>query len=193
MSGTRTLAEIRATCTKAARGAGCPWGLAEEAGLAVRVLEAHGLPGVPVLARLFEGPRDCQPGCSAAPRCGLKAMAALSDDPRAVPQGQVAAPLLLAAPLLMAARKGAAATLRWEGADIGCSGVGVVADGALDAAIAEGLSVETEAPGTGVPRPPDWRSRPVDPAHWAALEALAAQTLVPETEASRRAGAGPDT
>jgi hypothetical protein len=68
----RTLSEIRATATKAARGAGHDWGMAEEAGVATRVLESHDLPGVHVLARLLSG-------AGGAAQCGLRAMAALSD------------------------------------------------------------------------------------------------------------------
>jgi hypothetical protein len=85
----RTLSEIRATATKAARGAGHDWGMAEEAGLATRVLESHDLPGVHVLARLLSG-------AGGAAQCGLRAMAALSDrlpfPDDAIPEGPVAGP-----------------------------------------------------------------------------------------------------
>ncbi len=45
-----SLGEARALGVKAARGAGMPWGLAEEAGFAVYRLQQHGLPGVRALA-----------------------------------------------------------------------------------------------------------------------------------------------
>ena len=46
---TFSLNEIEAMAKKAARGAGYAWGLAEEAGKAVRWLESHGLPGAAAL------------------------------------------------------------------------------------------------------------------------------------------------
>ena len=42
---TFSLNEIEAIGKRAARGAGLPWGLAEEAGKAARWLTARGLPG----------------------------------------------------------------------------------------------------------------------------------------------------
>lgn len=45
-----SLGELQALATKAARGAGLSWGLAQEAGWAVRWLEARGLPGAAALA-----------------------------------------------------------------------------------------------------------------------------------------------
>lgn len=193
---TRTLSEIRATCTKAARGAGCAWGVAEEAGLAARVLESHGLPGLGVLARLFGTERNCGTANDARATCGLRAMVTLSDrlpfTEDAVPEGAVAGPLLLAAPLILAAREsGTSFTLAWEGAVLHCMPEGVVAQGALDRAVAERVTVTPAPGGAGQGAGPDWRSRAVDHGDWTRLEALAARTLVPETEASRAAGAGP--
>ncbi len=46
-----SLGETCALATKAARGAGMPWGLAEETGFSVSQLHAHGLPGVAALCR----------------------------------------------------------------------------------------------------------------------------------------------
>lgn len=43
--------EVESVCTKAARGAGMSWGLAEEAGYAAGWLVAHGLDGASMLAR----------------------------------------------------------------------------------------------------------------------------------------------
>ncbi|MDD9979285.1 MAG: DUF3726 domain-containing protein [Boseongicola sp.] len=45
-----SLNEVEATAKKAARGAGYPWGLADEAGKATRWLEAHGMAGCTRLA-----------------------------------------------------------------------------------------------------------------------------------------------
>lgn len=51
---TYSLGETQALTNKAAKGAGYPWGLAEELGLAVRWLCARGLPGLETAARLLE-------------------------------------------------------------------------------------------------------------------------------------------
>ncbi len=50
-----SLNEIQALATKAARGAGLPWGLADEAGRAARWLEARGLAGLSALHGTLEG------------------------------------------------------------------------------------------------------------------------------------------
>ncbi len=49
-----SLGEIRALTLKAARGAGMPWGLAEEAGFSVYWLEERGWPGVEAMAAYLE-------------------------------------------------------------------------------------------------------------------------------------------
>ena len=48
-----SLGEIRALAIKAARGAGMPWGMAEEAGFASHWLLQQGLPGTELLATLL--------------------------------------------------------------------------------------------------------------------------------------------
>ena len=192
----RTLSEIRATCAKAARGAGCDWGMAEEAGLAARILESHDLPGVRVLARLLSEGAGCASCRAAGSACGLRALAALSDRlpvlDGAPPRGAVRAPLLLAAPVILLAREqGAAYMLTWEGAVLRCAPGGVSAEGAVDAPSAACVTLQP-APGIPAePRAPDWRSRSIAESDWDRLERLAARTLVPETEASRARGAGP--
>ena len=50
-----SLNEIQTTATKAARGAGLPWGLADEAGRAARWLEARGLAGLAALDGALDG------------------------------------------------------------------------------------------------------------------------------------------
>lgn len=49
-----SLAEIDALSRKACRGAGYSWGLAEDAGKAVRWLTAYGLPGAETLSKLLQ-------------------------------------------------------------------------------------------------------------------------------------------
>lgn len=46
-----SLGETAALATKAARGAGMPWGLADETGVAVSWLQARGIPGLSALCR----------------------------------------------------------------------------------------------------------------------------------------------
>lgn len=190
MSELRTLSEITTTCTKAVRGAGCPWGMAEEAGLAARLLSAHGLPGAEAVADLLATPRSCP--CSnaeGAPACGLAEMVALLDAPPTTDLSldDTAAPLLL---LGFALAEGGYWDLRWPGGAARCGPAGVSLCGELPGPIARvdlARSIEAEDM-----RPADWRSRPVKEGAWGALEDLAAQLLVPETTQSRASGAGPD-
>ncbi len=196
MDVSRTLSEIRATATKAARGAGYDWGMAEEAGLAARVLESHDLPGVRVLAHLLAGSNGGERTRENGATCGLWAMAALSDrlpfPDDAIPTGTVAGPLMLAAPLILFARQHAVGfTLRWNGATLRCGPDGVDAKGAVDANAARGLVLEPSPGEIAATRKPDWRSRIVDATDWDVLDSFAARTLVPETAASRAMGAGP--
>jgi hypothetical protein len=186
----RTLAEIRATATKAARGAGHDWGLAEEAGVATRVLESHDLPGVHVLARLLSG-------AGGAAQCGLRAMAALSDrlpfPDDAIPEGPGGG-TPVAGRALDPFRAG---TGHVPYAPLGrgdhplCTPTGVVAQGSLDADIAARVVLEPSPGGPDAPRGPDWKSRILAAADWDVLERFAAKTLVPDTAASRALGAGP--
>lgn len=186
----RSLSEIQSTATKAARGAGCPWGLAEEAGIAARVLSAHGIDGAAALSALFDTPRQC--ACSAVrgtAACGLLEMAALSDAPREGPIGPVAAPLLLLAPLLLEAQADNGWRIDWPsgGAECGPGGLarfGAPPDGSE-------LTISRCTPSLA-PTPAQWQSREVSDTAWSALEELAAKTYVPESDASRSAGAGPD-
>ena len=49
-----SLGETAALATKAARGAGMPWGLADETGIAVSWLHAQGIPGLAALCRYLK-------------------------------------------------------------------------------------------------------------------------------------------
>ncbi len=201
MTVTRTLAEITATGTKAVRGAGCHWGLAEEAGLAARVLEAHGLPGVKLLADVLASERKCNcTGGIGSAGCTIAALAAVSDRIHLIGDGEllefdalVAAPLLLA-PLLMAAgRTGMSFSLAVPDAEfLACpSGVVVTSDaGATGPVAAVRAVVQLAEPGTEQPMPPTTNACQVDKSAWDALEQLAFRTYVPETAESRARGAG---
>lgn len=192
----RTLSEIAALGQKAARGAGCPWGLAEEAGLAARVAESHDLPGVAALADLLRRPRACRcTGLTDGPVCGIAALASLSDGLENLPErdggeiGPVRGALLLAAPLrLDADATGRAWRLDWPGGSLTVDGCGVAETGdRIDGPVAVSLSRIRTGPET---RPSSAESREVPAAAWTALEKLAAKTLVPETPGSRARGAG---
>jgi len=168
----RTLSEIRATCTKAARG-----------NMAAKRLQSHGLPGAEALATLFDTLRDCT-GADTQTICGIKALAALSDDPSSLPKGAVAAPLLLLAAFL---EEDAACKIDFGSAHAVCSSKGIQVTGNIPPIAKVALSNGSLTNATR----PTWHSRPVDDAAWAKLLSLAAKTYVPETDQSRAAGAGP--
>jgi hypothetical protein len=165
----RTLAEIRATATKAARGAGHDWGLAEEAGLATRVLESHDLPGVHVLARLVGPARAAR-----AAQCGLRAMAALSDrlpfPTTRSPKARWRAPVARRALDPLRAGTGHAHTLRWDGAIIHVPPK-AWSRRARSMPISRLGTVLEALPGRARCAPgPDWRSRILAAADWDVLE-----------------------
>lgn len=173
--------ETRALALKAARGAGLPWGLAEEAAMAAEWLAGRGVGGLGLLAGWL--PRR------AAAACPVAAGVAFCDRPPAAPAdlGAVAAPaLLLPFVAALAARTGrrpglATAAGRWLG-------------------LAELAAQGGAAPAGGLVLHPD--GAPADLSHGqgraavsaedlAVLEALALQTTVPPSGRSRDdAGAG---
>lgn len=200
----RTLSEIAATCQKAARGTGCPWGLAEEAGMAARLLSSHGLPGAATIAAILTTPRSCTcTGAVSGPRCGLEAMAALSDriasitTDRAYHTGAVTGPMVVVAALLAAKSDGPGYRLSWPGAALCVTSEGVSVELCPDAwpVQADDMTVSVLEGSGDVADPayqPSAQARSVDQATWQVLEDLAARTYVPESEASRASGAGAD-
>ncbi len=195
----RSLSEIAATAKMAARGTGCEWGLAEEAGQAVRVLEAHDLPGVQALAGLFDAPRNCAGRKDGDALCGLLALTRLSDRIHQIDAGErvafdaVVAPILLAAPLLMAARtSGRSYELRWPGAFLVCQAEGLSVVEAPDPwpIIATEIMVGTTDAAAST-HAAEVNSRTLKNDDWRALETRAEATFVPESATSRSAGAGP--
>ena len=195
----RTLSEIAATAKMAARGTGCEWGLAEEAAQAVRMLEAHDLPGVQALAELFDTPRNCAVREGSDALCGLVALTRLSDRIHQIDAGgrvafdAVVAPILLAAPLLMAARmSGRSYELRWPGACLVCQAEGLSVVEAPDPwpIIATEIMVRTTDAAAST-HAAAVNSRLLRDDDWRALETRAEATFVPESATSRSAGAGP--
>lgn len=191
-----SLAEIDAQCRKAARGAGCPWGLAEEAGKAARWLAARGLPGPEALAGLLDGPRACPCGGGRGPDCALRIGASWSDRAETIAsdgpeRASVAQPLLVVAMLGRAAEAtGMTFALEWNGATAVCGPDGFTLESAA-ASLAPDASILLRRVGNAPPPvPTDVRARAVDAAAWSSLERLASRTYAPATDASRRAGAG---
>ena len=196
----RSLSEIQAMCTKAARGAGCPWGLAEEAGMNARILEAHGLPGTEALVNLLNTPRACsRQAADQSVACGLKEAATLSDQLAEGAQtiGATAGALLMVAPLIDDAQApGRVWRIAWPEGQAICTAEGVALIGAWPQAVSSSVEV-TPLAQKRMDEKSRWshssESREIDGGVWSSLEGLAAQTYVPETEASRAAGAGPSS
>ena len=208
---TFSLNEIEAMGKRAARGAGLPWGLAEEAGKATRWLTARGLPGAEQLAESLtrnDGAdyRDLTPASAdavwQAPSgrlCPLVCGAALCDRAAEIAggleiaTGPIAQPLLLA-PFAAGAAKltGLAIELSWAGLTMTVTPDGFRVDGddmALTARSADGVRCRRagrDVAGTPTGAP----DRAIDAETWSRLDAFAQRTFAPATEASRLAGAG---
>lgn len=189
----RSLAEIRATGTKAARGAGCPWGLAEEAGMAARVLESFDLPGIATLARVLRSGRCCECANGARP-CAIKTLAALSDSPPSQPLqvGPTIAPLFLLAGVLPHATPDRGWRLNWTGGAITCGAGGIAMEGPPPPDGSLNVTISPIAP-RDTPVSQSWDSREISADTWRFLETLAARTYVPNSAESQSKGAGPDT
>jgi hypothetical protein len=194
MSGSRSLSELETMARLAARGAGHSWGLAEEAGRAVRALAAIGIDGCAALAALLAdtAPRPHQSLAPArldrvweaadGPLCPIRTGASLSDMARVLPEGGVALMAVLHPVLLLPFAADAAAlrdrpvTLSWRGGIIGIGPEGLprTAGTAKLAAVAE-ADLYLHPGGTALPAgPPVARARP-DPVAWADLAQLAAR------------------
>lgn len=188
-----SLGEAAALAVKAARGAGLPWGLADEAGFALRWLEARGLPGAEALALYLPKLEAADThafleGRAGGPLCPLRLGAALLDfGGEVIPVWYpgLRQPILLT-PFLGRMLGGA---LEWKDARVVLSGEGVTATGAgLLAAKADcrfargGTAPAGAAAATRVPSSAA--------AHMGVLAGLAARTYAPATAASRTSGAG---
>ncbi|MYF88446.1 MAG: DUF3726 domain-containing protein [Boseongicola sp. SB0676_bin_33] len=200
----RSLNEVETIAWKAARGAGYPWGIAEEAAAAMRWLAGRGRDGCLALASLLERTDGTnlddwspEPGeVWSAPGgilCPLMAGAALSDHACQLRQrthefGQIASPVLfLPFAGWAAAMIGANLQVTWPG---GCA----FTDGealALHGDPAQDLDGVTVAVSGEMPetRPVASRAFP-DPSAWGRLGEFARRVHAPASEASRRFGAG---
>lgn len=196
-----SLNELQALATKAARGGGLPWGVADEAGRATRVLATWGLPGPAALAdRLME--LDSQPLAQITPHvsqnsftakgqplCPILTGTALVDHADLLDRAQPLEIAITCQPLLL---------------------VPFLRDVAIktgDSLVSNGMTIEPDAI-EGSPETPLHLSfaRPIglpqrDPMSRADLSAdtlscltrFAARTYAPESEQSRQSGAGDGT
>lgn len=206
-----SLNEIEALARKAARGGGMSWGLAEEAGKAVRWLSDNGFPGPSLLAELLQQ-NDGKTYSELAVQQGndgvLRAQSGLlcpiiagalicdqADDLKGGAElrlGNVAVPLLLAPFASEAARSaGVSIALEWSGVTLNLGGAapcGEGAEAALRVASTETVTLSrTVGEAKGAPR--ETSGRDVTRETLQALENYAQRTYAPAT-AESRAGAG---
>lgn len=208
-----SLNEIEAMSKRAARGAGLPWGLSEEAAKGTRWLSAFDFPGTEMLAELLEmndqvPPIDVSPVSLSAEvwhaptrrMSPLIAGAALSDcAARLLERGtivmqNVSLPLL-AVPFMggAALRLGVPVAAEWDGARVATDGRQLCVQGPTD--VLQGkhtdqLVFSAPADMTGN-RKPVLRAE-VCQTSWDVLDRFAHRTFAPATEESRLRGAGTD-
>lgn len=200
-----SLNEVETTAKKAARGAGYPWGLAEDAAKATRWLCARGIEGCAELAALLQQ-MDGSDAEDWAPRtpgdmweagggmlCPLATGAAVADrayelGTNAISIGAIAAPILLIPFVATAAQqRKAIVSVTW-------SGFAASTDGdRLDVSGAAGSSAQHVTVSAGgqikQPMPRCTRADP-QPEAWEILSGFAHRTYAPATEESRLLGAG---
>lgn len=209
-----SLNEVEIYGRRAARGAGMPWGLAEEAGKASRWLAERGLPGLELLARLLEA-NDGRPYEAMAPviangrwqasdgaLCPVCTGAALSDHADLLATGKSIRLSRLDFPLLLAPfldrswrREDLCFELRWPDARLLVFADGITIesgrDGAPSSKHADEVTVHAAAQQA---TPPSHRPRmggvQIPLSVWRTIETLAKRTYVPASEASRARGAG---
>jgi len=189
-----TRPEVESLCTKAARGAGLPWGLADEAGFAAGWLQARAINGASALAAYLAGPLGQAPQVGvgrwsgAAPLCPIATGAALADH-RELPQGFTGHALLaidgVAWPILLLPFLSSDSAL-----SVACDKVKVVVDGntvegdctALARLPMSSVILNRSASASGAVMP---RPCPVEPVDLSVLERLAFETAVPPSAQSR--------
>lgn len=192
-------------CRAAARGAGLPWGVADECARAARWLLRHRLPLTPLAELLEHREPVAAPNPTTRPLtttdgkllCPLLTGALLSDEaPLFARTGgcdlaDAAHPILLAP---FVAAWGERAALQWPGARVFFLREEVWVwdeDGALLHREVDHVAVRPPSPDAPPPspaRPPDFPGP--DEEVWARLTTLAARTYVPAGESSRTHGAG---
>lgn len=179
---TLALSELRALVTKAARGAGLPWGLAEEAGWAAEWLARRDLPAaqwaaewMAVVVKEARGPVET--GTDLADRL---ASSGTLGQPEPLPDGLAAPGYLLPFLHRIAQRHGDLVLRADHGVVLRIGPDGTVQFGPCWSAKTEGWRLDAALP---VEKP----GRPrVTPSLIDCLEGLALRTTVPPSEQSRR-------
>ncbi len=191
------------------------WGLAEEAGKAVRWLELRCIASVPMMrhhlethsgAAFAEIAPDISGETWTAPGgtlCPIAAGAAVSDHldgaetGARISLGATACPVLLAGIIGRAAEAtGRVISVTWADETLVLCNAGPdtgrIGSALLMARLAETVTVDFDFSPIDVPqgRPPGTGALSVADEDWNALKALAARTYVPESEQSRLSGAG---
>jgi hypothetical protein len=209
---TYSLNEIETQTTKAGRGVGLPWGVAEEAGKAARWLAAHKQPALDALAGLLELVDRRSYGDLAPVRqdqrwvgregllCAMTAGITLCDRAEAIAAGErfqtgrIAYPVL-SLPFVAAAQRatGVPMGVKWPGVAIRIDSAGLyvtpgadVRSVAAEEYVCEANSVDP----VGEVNRPHTNGTEIDPALWARIGAFAQRTYVPASELSRERGAG---
>ena len=197
--------ETEMLCLKAARGAGMPWGLAEEAGFAARWLQARGIDGPGALLGHLDwlagrdasdlSPRstsDLTPRCD-GPLCPIATGATLSDV-RQVPDGPlgpVISPILLL-PFLHSLARATGLSVRavWQGGTVNIRPMGAISGDVADLIATERANFELSLSDTGPDPATTADARPTADC-LARLNDYAMNITVPATQSSRvDAGAG---
>lgn len=200
---TFSLNEIETMARKAARGAGYPWGLADEAGRATRWIETRGLPGCETLAQLLDMgfAQDLSrhrpltlagPWQGSGPLCPLITGTALSDSADRLRTNplrieNIALPLFLLPFAAMASRQIARPVV------VGSDTASATTTGlslALTGTFAASANLTIRSGEEPEHRPPlHTRAAPSREA-WTRLTAYARRSYAPATDASRLKGAG---
>ena len=215
-----SLNEIEATAARAARSAGYPWGLAEEAGKACRWLAMRGLPWLRPLCqgvlrqmhRLESFDSAARAGTVFAPTADdrmlgpVSVLVSLNDEVVPLPPAgaelswrRLAAPVLLLPVLArLSNRHDRPILVRWPGIALECRSGEVFADAALrkglEATEAEWVTIAREAPGPRLVLSSAATVRhqgaEVNTGHWRELLSIANPDYVPEAATTRLPGAG---
>lgn len=199
MTDSLSFGEMEALARRAARGGGLPWGLADEAGRAVRILCAAGLDGAAALAgllaeiRVRRDPRlapirvlDRVWRAESGSLCPIRAGASLSDMARLMPpdgvgmEGVLVPILILPFAADVARRLEGPVTLSWRGGILSLGPEGLPKAEGMDKLMrVQQAGVHLHPGGPGLPAAKaQARARP-DPRALAALEALARRTRAP--------------
>ncbi len=177
-----SLGEVQSLAAKAARGAGRPHGMSEEAAFAVRWLIERGFDGAGALAALLQATDGGADGCPIAAGAALSDAGALTDGV----QVTVHCPLLLAPFLGGLAPSDAGVLLSTDAGDVRVGADGACEGRALSHALGEVRLTHCAAPEQGARMR---RAEVADQALQVLLE-FAARTYAPATEESRAKGAG---